>query len=100
MHELALSIERLGSAMRLRLMMNVVKITPAFSDARGEIIDVLKNSVVEYATLITSKGGRSARQSIFTKRRFNTYICWRAACVLSDKCPGSRAKRWYWKKAI
>lgn len=37
--------------------MNVVSIAPSFSDARGEIIDILRNSVIEYATLITSKRG-------------------------------------------
>jgi quercetin dioxygenase-like cupin family protein len=38
-------------------VMKVVKILPAFSDKRGDIIDVLKNVNVEYATLITSKRG-------------------------------------------
>ena len=37
--------------------MNVVSISPSYSDARGEIIDILRNSVIEYATLITSKRG-------------------------------------------
>ncbi|MGH7076062.1 MAG: cupin domain-containing protein [Stellaceae bacterium] len=37
--------------------MKVDIITPAFSDERGEIIDILKNNPVEYATLITSKKG-------------------------------------------
>ena len=35
--------------------MKVEKIRPSFSDDRGEIIDVLRNSAVEYATVITSK---------------------------------------------
>src|SRR5580704_11217206 len=35
--------------------MKVEKIRPTFSDERGDIIDVLRDSVVEYATVITSK---------------------------------------------
>jgi len=35
--------------------MQVQKIVPAFSDERGNIIDILKQNAVEYATLITSK---------------------------------------------
>lgn len=35
--------------------MEVRKIVPVFSDDRGNIIDILKQNAVEYATLITSK---------------------------------------------
>lgn len=35
--------------------MNVVKVPVAFQDERGEIIDVLKEGHVEYATIIRSK---------------------------------------------
>jgi quercetin dioxygenase-like cupin family protein len=37
--------------------MKVIKISPAFSDARGEVIDIVKDTVVEYATIITSRRG-------------------------------------------
>lgn len=37
--------------------MKVDKIPVSFQDARGEIIDVLKNKPVEYATFITTKKG-------------------------------------------
>lgn len=35
--------------------MNVQKVPVAFSDARGEIIDVLKKGMVEYVTIIHSR---------------------------------------------
>ena len=37
--------------------MKVVKISTSYSDARGDITDILRNDAVEYATLITSKRG-------------------------------------------
>jgi quercetin dioxygenase-like cupin family protein len=37
--------------------MNVESIKPAFSDDRGDIIDVLKNTNIDYTTIITSKKG-------------------------------------------
>jgi quercetin dioxygenase-like cupin family protein len=37
--------------------MKVERISPIFSDARGDIIDILRNTAVEYATIITSKRG-------------------------------------------
>src|SRR5580700_974025 len=37
--------------------MKVARTSPAFSDARGDIIDILRNTVVEYATIITSRRG-------------------------------------------
>jgi quercetin dioxygenase-like cupin family protein len=49
--------------------MDVQKIKPSFSDARGDIIDVLKQSVVEYATLITSKKG-AVRANHYHKETF------------------------------
>jgi quercetin dioxygenase-like cupin family protein len=49
--------------------MKVEKILPSFSDERGEIIDVLRNSPVEYATLITSKK-HAVRANHFHKETF------------------------------
>ena len=49
--------------------MNVQRIKPSFSDSRGDIIDILKQSVVEYATLITSKKG-AVRANHYHKETF------------------------------
>ena len=49
--------------------MKIETITPAYSDERGEIIDILKNGVFEYATLITSKKG-AVRANHFHKETF------------------------------
>lgn len=38
-------------------MMNVEKPSPAFEDARGKIVDIVKNVNFEHATLITSNKG-------------------------------------------
>jgi hypothetical protein len=38
-----------------KISMEVKRIVPSFSDQRGDIIDVLAQNVVEYATIITSK---------------------------------------------
>ena len=45
-------------------VMNVQKISPSFSDARGEIIDILKNSIVEYATLYNVQARLCAGQPL------------------------------------
>jgi quercetin dioxygenase-like cupin family protein len=37
--------------------MEVIKVSTSYSDARGDITDILRNDAVEYATLITSKRG-------------------------------------------
>lgn len=49
--------------------MEVTKITASFSDRRGDIIDILKNEAVEYATLITSKKG-AVRANHYHKETF------------------------------
>jgi len=49
--------------------MHVQTIKPSFSDDRGHIIDILKQSVVEYATLITSKKG-AVRANHYHKETF------------------------------
>ena len=49
--------------------MEVKRITPSFRDQRGEIIDVLRQSVVEYATIITSKK-HSVRANHYHKETF------------------------------
>jgi quercetin dioxygenase-like cupin family protein len=69
--------------------MNVVKITPAFSDARGEIIDILKNSVVEYATLITSKKG-AVRANHFHKETFQYVYILEGRMRVVSQMPGKR----------
>jgi quercetin dioxygenase-like cupin family protein len=48
---------------------NVQKIKPSFSDERGDIVDILKQCVVEYATLITSKKG-AVRANHYHKETF------------------------------
>jgi quercetin dioxygenase-like cupin family protein len=49
--------------------MQVQKIKPSFTDGRGEIIDILKKSVVEYATIITSRKG-AVRANHYHKETF------------------------------
>jgi quercetin dioxygenase-like cupin family protein len=49
--------------------MQVQRIKPSFSDDRGHIIDILKRSIVEYATLITSKKG-AVRANHYHKETF------------------------------
>ena len=67
--------------------MKVFKISPAFSDARGEIIDILKNSVVEYATLITSKKG-SVRANHFHKETFQYVYVLEGRMRIVGQMPG------------
>src|SRR5262249_2248890 len=49
--------------------MQVQKVKPSFSDERGQIIDILKKSVVEYATIITSRKG-AVRANHYHKETF------------------------------
>ena len=49
--------------------MQVQKIKPSFSDERGDIVDILKQSVVEYATIITSRQG-AVRANHYHKETF------------------------------
>jgi quercetin dioxygenase-like cupin family protein len=49
--------------------MQVQKIKPSFSDERGDIVDILRQSVVEYATIITSKKG-AVRANHYHKETF------------------------------
>lgn len=49
--------------------MNVSRIAASFSDNRGDIVDILRNCVVEYATIITSKRG-AVRANHFHKETF------------------------------
>ena len=67
--------------------MKVVKISPAFSDARGDIIDILKNSVVEYATLITSKRG-AIRANHFHKETFQYVYMLEGRMRVVSQMPG------------
>ena len=49
--------------------MKIVKIRKSFSDARGDIIDIVRDNVFEYATIITSKQG-AVRANHFHKETF------------------------------
>jgi quercetin dioxygenase-like cupin family protein len=49
--------------------MHVQRIKPSFADDRGEIIDILKQNNVEYATLIISKK-RAVRANHYHKETF------------------------------
>ena len=49
--------------------MQVQKVKPSFSDERGQIIDILKKSIVEYATIITSRKG-AVRANHYHKETF------------------------------
>lgn len=49
--------------------MLVLKITPSYSDERGEILDVLRNEKVDYTTIITTKAG-AVRGNHFHKLTF------------------------------
>jgi quercetin dioxygenase-like cupin family protein len=67
--------------------MKVVKISPAFSDARGDIIDILKNSTVEYATLITSKRG-AIRANHFHKETYQYVYMLEGRTRVVSQMPG------------
>ena len=71
--------------------MNVQKISPSFSDARGEIIDILKNSIVEYATLITSKRG-SVRANHYHKETFQYVYILEGRTRVVSQMPGEFTK--------
>jgi quercetin dioxygenase-like cupin family protein len=71
--------------------MNVQKISPSFSDARGEIIDILKNSIVEYATLITSKRG-SVRANHYHKETFQYVYILEGRMRVVSQMPGESTK--------
>ncbi len=49
--------------------MKVEKIKPAFADTRGEIIDILKQNVVDYVTMIKSAKG-AVRANHYHKETF------------------------------
>jgi quercetin dioxygenase-like cupin family protein len=67
--------------------MKVVKISSAYSDARGDIIDILKNSVIEYATLITSKQG-SVRANHYHKDTFQYVYMLEGRMRVVSQMPG------------
>jgi quercetin dioxygenase-like cupin family protein len=67
--------------------MKIEQITPAFADARGEIIDVLKNNPVEYATLITSKKG-AVRANHFHKDTYQWVYMLEGRMRVRGQMPG------------
>ena len=71
--------------------MKVQKIKPAFSDARGDIIDILKQSVVEYATLITSKKS-AVRANHFHKETFQYLYVLEGSLRVVAQMPGESAE--------
>jgi quercetin dioxygenase-like cupin family protein len=70
--------------------MNVEKIKPSFRDERGEIIDILKQSIVEYATLITSKKG-AVRANHYHKETFQYVYLLSGRMRVVAQMPGERA---------
>ena len=71
--------------------MNIQKISPSFSDARGEIIDILKSSIVEHATLITSKRG-SVRANHYHKETFQYVYILEGRMRVVSQMPGESTK--------
>ena len=71
--------------------MKVENITPAFADARGEIIDILKNSPVEYATLITSKKG-AVRANHFHKDTYQWVYMLEGRMRVRGQMPGGQVE--------
>jgi len=67
--------------------MNVVSISPTYSDARGEIIDILRNGVIEYATLITSKRG-SIRANHYHEQTFQYVYLLEGRMRVVSQMPG------------
>jgi quercetin dioxygenase-like cupin family protein len=67
--------------------MKLVKITPTHSDARGDIIDILRNSIIEYATLITSKRG-SVRANHYHERTFQYVYLLEGRMRVVSQMPG------------
>jgi quercetin dioxygenase-like cupin family protein len=77
--------------------MKVDVIKPAFSDERGEIIDILKNSPVEYATLITSKKG-AVRANHFHKETFQWVYMLEGRMRIRAQMPGEQVEEVILKK--
>lgn len=69
--------------------MKVVKISPSFSDARGEIIDILRNCVTEYATLITSKKG-AVRANHYHEQTFQYVYMLEGHMRVAAQMPGEQ----------
>jgi quercetin dioxygenase-like cupin family protein len=67
--------------------MKVLKISAVFSDVRGDIIDVLRNTVVEYATVITSKHG-AVRANHYHKETFQYVYMLEGRMRVVSQMPG------------
>jgi quercetin dioxygenase-like cupin family protein len=70
--------------------MHVEKIKPSFIDGRGEIIDILKKSVVEYATIITSRKG-AVRANHYHKETFQYVYMMSGRMRVVAQMPGEQA---------
>jgi quercetin dioxygenase-like cupin family protein len=68
--------------------MEVVQIKPSFSDARGDIIDIIKQCPVEYATLITSKKG-AVRANHYHKETFQYVYMMSGRMRVVGQMPGA-----------
>jgi quercetin dioxygenase-like cupin family protein len=77
--------------------MKVVSISPTHSDARGDIIDILRNSVIEYATLITSKRG-AVRANHYHEQTFQYVYLLDGRMRVVSQMPGEQPEEVILKK--
>ncbi len=71
--------------------MNVQRMPVSFSDERGDIIDILKGSPVEYATLITAKKN-SVRGNHYHKETYQHLYVLDGKLRVRTQMPGEDAK--------
>ena len=71
--------------------MNVQRMPVSFSDERGDIIDILKGSPVEYATLITAKK-HSVRGNHYHKETYQHLYVLDGKLRVRTQMPGEDAK--------
>lgn len=67
--------------------MNIQKIGVSFSDGRGDIIDILRNSPVEYATLIRSRK-HSVRGNHYHKETYQHVYVLEGKIRVCSQMPG------------
>ncbi len=71
--------------------MEIVKIKKSFSDARGDIIDIVRATNFEYATIITSKRG-AVRGNHFHKETFQYAYIMNGRMRVATQMPGEEKK--------
>ena len=71
--------------------MNVQRVPVSFADERGEIIDILKNSPVEYATLITARK-HSVRGNHYHKETYQHLYVLDGKLRVRTQMPGEEAR--------